>query len=113
MKEIKIEVAEFHSFNTFSELEEFIVNDFLGEKVADFQGDIIEIENVSITVTSESVIVPSPKHKGVAWVVTDSPRSGWFRLSCIKGCAQPDEMLTATLPEYVKQEAIATLKGEW
>lgn len=106
-------LLEFHSFSSFNELEKFLVKDYQEEEVIDFQGDTIEIENISIEVTSESVILVSPKYKGVAWIVTESPQSGWFRLSIIKGCGQPDEVTTVTLPAYVKQEAIATLRGEW
>lgn len=106
-------LLEFRSFNSFDELEKFLVKEYQGEEVADFQGDTIEIENISIEVTSESVIIVSPKYKGVAWVITESPQSRMFRLSIIKGCAQPDEMTTVTLPAYIKQEALAILKGEW
>lgn len=115
MKRIEFELPEFPSFSGCDELIEFMVKNYDIPYVmnAEFQGDFIQIGGFPVEVNSESIIIASPKYKGVAWLISSSPNDGWFRLSIIKDCAQLDEVCSVDLLDYVKMELIATLKGEW
>lgn len=75
----------------------------------EFQGDIIPMNGMSPSV---DMIIVSPKYKRTAFIVGPTVDDE-FKLSIVKGCAFMDELPSVVLPEYVKVELIATIKGEW
>lgn len=75
----------------------------------EFQGDIISMNGMSPSV---DMIIVSPKFKRTAFIVGKTIDSE-FILSVVKDWTFMDELPSVVLPEYVKVELIATIKGEW
>jgi hypothetical protein len=61
---------------------------------------------------SVDMIIVSPKFKRTAFII-GTTIDNEFKLSIVKDWAFMDELPSVTLPEYVKVELIATIKGEW
>lgn len=76
----------------------------------EFQGDIVSIDGMSPSV---DMVIVSPKYKRTAFIVGKTTIDGYFMLSIVKDWAFMDELPSVVLPEYVKVELIATIKGEW
>lgn len=75
----------------------------------EFQGDILPMNGMSPSV---DMIIVSPKYKRTAFILGPTVDDE-FKLSIVKDCAFMDELPSVVLPEYVKVELIATIKGEW
>lgn len=75
----------------------------------EFQGDIIPMNGMSPSV---DMIIVSPKFKRTAFILGPTVDDE-FKLSIVKDCAFMDELPSVVLPEYIKIELIATIKGEW
>lgn len=114
MKEIESEFC-YPVFNGVDELLDYLVENSNSPYMVDaeFQGDMIGIFPCPVRADLGSILIVSPKYREVAWLITNSHIGDRFRLSLIKGSAQLDELLTVELPNYVRNELIATLKGEW
>lgn len=109
---------EFPVFNNCDALIDFMVESYahpyIGE--ADFQGDKILIDGFMPNVEVDTVVVASAKHPGVIFLVSPVLTSPWpdkIELSIIIGKGNLDQKPSAILPGYVKDELIATIKGEW
>ena len=77
-----------------------------------FQGDICEIGGVMPD--RECILMPSYKFPKTIFVIDEYDKDGQFNLYIFKGGSFVlDETLAVKLPNYVKDELIATLKGEW
>ncbi len=105
---------EFPVFNNCDALIDFMVESYdhpyIGE--AYFQGDKILIDGLMPNVEVDTVVVASAKHPGVIFLV--SPwHDGEIELSIITGKGNLDQKPGAILPSYVKDELIATIRGEW
>lgn len=75
----------------------------------EFQGDIIPMNGMSPSV---DMIIVSLKYKRTAFIIGPTVDDE-FKLSIVKDCAFMDELPSVVLPEYIKVELIATIKGEW
>ena len=77
-----------------------------------FQGDICEIGG--IMPDKDCILMPSYKFPRTVFAIDDHDENGQFNLYIFKGGSFVlDETLAVKLPNYVKDELIATLKGEW
>lgn len=115
MERFEFECEWYADFMSCYELEEFMVerydNPYEGEAI--FQGDFVMMGGFPVEVNSESILIVSPKYKGVVWLVTDINKDGWFRLSILKDYAQFDQLPSVDLPNYVKYQLIEVLQGKW
>ena len=77
-----------------------------------FQGDICEIGGAMPD--RWCILIPSCKFPRTVFAIDDHDENGQFTLYIFKGDSFVlDETLAVKLPNYVKDELIATLKGEW
>ena len=77
-----------------------------------FQGDICEIGGAMPD--RWCILIPSCKFPRTVFAIDDHDENGQFNLYIFKGGSFVlDETLAVKLPNYVKDELIATLKGEW
>ena len=77
-----------------------------------FQGDICEIGGVMPD--RWCTLMPSCKFPRTVFVIDDYDRNGQFTLYIFKGDSFVlDQTLAVELPNYVKDELIATIKGEY
>ena len=77
-----------------------------------FQGDICEIGGAMPD--RDCILMPSYKFPKTVFALDDHDENGQFNLYIFKGGSFVlDETLAVKLPNYVKDELIATLKGEW
>lgn len=78
----------------------------------EFQGDICEIGG---TMPDRwCILMPSCKFPRTVFAIDDYDENGQFTLYIFKGDSFVlDETLAVKLPNYVKNELIATLKEEW
>ena len=77
-----------------------------------FQGDICEIGGAMPD--RWCILMPSYKFPRTVFAIDDHDENGQFNLYIFKGGSFVlDETLAVKLPNYVKDELIATLKGEW
>ena len=77
-----------------------------------FQGDICEIGGAMPD--RDCILMPSYKFPRTVFALDDHDENGQFNLYIFKGGSFVlDETLAVKLPNYVKDELIATLKGEW
>ena len=77
-----------------------------------FQGDICEIEGVMPD--RWCTLMPSYKFPRTVFAIDDYDRDGQFTLYILKGDSFVlDQTLAVKLPSYVKDELIATIKGEY
>lgn len=93
------------------ELIEFLVNEFSSYPLdcVEFQGDIVTITRSDFTHEELGFIV-----NGVLISIASSVADGYFN---VKACTTPIRFGKATkcllIPNYVRNELIATLSGEW
>ena len=77
-----------------------------------FQGDICEIGGAMPD--RWRILIPSYKFPRTIFAIDDHDENGQFNLYIFKGGSFVlDETLAVKLPNYVKDELIATLKGDW
>ena len=77
-----------------------------------FQGDICEIGGCMPD--RWCTLIPSYKFPRTVFAIDDYDMDGQFILYIFKGDSFVlDETLAVKLPNYVKDELIATIKGEW
>ena len=77
-----------------------------------FQGDICEIGGAMPD--RKCILMPSYKFPKTVFAISDYDKNGKFTFYIFKGDSFVlDETLAVELPNYVKDELIATLKGEW
>ena len=77
-----------------------------------FQGDIIEVDGFCVNITLESELILDVKHPGYAFII--SPwKDNKIQLSIFRGSGNMDQRPAAIIPDYVKQELIATIEGKW
>lgn len=93
-----------------NELIDFVINklddyplDFL-----EFQGDILEVTKTDLSYEEFGVI------KGDTLVTISSSAEGFFDLHAVRSpMSFNDNFPCIVVPNYVREELIATLKGEW
>ena len=96
--------------NDCNELIDFVINklnnyplDFL-----EFQGDTLEVTKTDLSYEEFGVI------KGDTLVSISSSAEGFFDLHAVKSPMNfNDNFSCVVVPNYVREELIATLKGEW
>ena len=96
--------------NNCNKLIDFVINklnnyslDFL-----EFQGDTLEVTKTDLSYEEFGVI------KGDTLVSISSSAEGFFDLHAIKSpISFNDNFPCVVVPNYVREELIATLKGEW
>lgn len=77
-----------------------------------FQGDICEIGGAMPN--RWCILIPSCKFPRTVFAIDDYDKDGQFALYIFKGDSFVlDQTLAVKLPNYVRDELIATLKGEW
>ena len=107
---IKTNLPTLVTLNNCDELIEFVWNelaDYPGD-IVEFQGDTLEVTKTDLSYEEIGVI------KGNTLVSISSSAEGFFDLHAIKSpMSFDDNFPCVVVPDYVKDELIATLKGEW
>ena len=107
---IKTNIPTLVTLNNCDELIEFVCNelaDYPGDTV-EFQGETLEVTKTDLSYEEIGVI------KGNTLVSISSSAEGFFDLHAIKSpISFDDKFPCVVVPDYVKDELIATLKGEW
>ena len=108
---IKTNLPTLVTLNNCDELIEFVCNelaDYPGD-IVEFQGDTLEVTKTDLSYEEIGVI------KGNTLVSISSSAEGFFDLHAIKSPIDftKDSFPCVVVPDYVKDELIATLKGEW
>ena len=94
----------------FDELIEFVMNELseYSDHVVMFQGDILEIDETDLSYEEFGVI------KDNTLISISSSTGSDFDLHAIKGFINFEKSYPCVVvPNYVRNELIATLKGEW
>ena len=94
----------------FDELIEFVMNELseYSDPVVVFQGDILEIDETDLSYEEFGVI------KDDTLISISSSTGSDFDLHAIKGLIDFEKSYPCVVvPNYVRNELIATLKGEW
>ena len=95
-----------HLFKTYGDIEYACGSHIM------FQGDICEIGGSMPD--RWCILIPSCKFPRTVFAIDDHDENGQFNLYIFKGDSFVlDETLAVKLPNYVKDELIATIKGEW
>ena len=98
------------TLNSCDELIEFVMNELLeySDHVVIFQGDILEIDETDLSYEEFGVI------KDDTLISISSSTGSDFDLHAIKGLINFEKSYPCVVvPNYVRNELIATLKGEW
>ena len=96
--------------NSYDELIEFVMNELseYSDHVVMFQGDILEIDETDLSYEEFGVI------KDDTLISISSSTGSDFDLHAIKGLINFEKSYPCVVvPNYVRNELIATLKGEW
>lgn len=96
--------------NSCDELIEFVMNELLeySDHVVMFQGDVLEIDETDLSYEEFGVI------KDDTLISISSSTGSDFDLHAIKGLINFKlSYPCVVVPNYVRNELIATLKGEW
>lgn len=108
---IKTNLPTLVTLNNCDELIEFVCNELADypSDIIEFQGDILKIDKTDLSYEEIGVI------KGDTLVSISSSAEGFFDLHAIKSPIDftKDSFPCVVVPDYVKDELIATLKGEW
>ena len=98
------------TLNNCDELIEFVCNE-----LADYPGDIVEFQGETLEVTKTDLSYEEiGVIKGNTLVSISSSAEGFFDLHAIKSpMSFDDNFPCVVVPNYVREELIATLKGEW
>lgn len=94
----------------FDELIEFVMNELseYSDHVVMFQGDVLEIDETDLSYEEFGVI------KDDTLISISSSTGSDFDLHAIKGLIDFEKSYPCVVvPNYVRNELIATLKGEW
>ena len=94
----------------FDELIEFVMNELseYSDPVVMFQGDVLEIDETDLSYEEFGVI------KDDTLISISSSTGSDFDLHAIKGLIDFEKSYPCVVvPNYVRNELIATLKGEW
>ena len=94
----------------FDELIEFVMNELseYSDHVVIFQGDILEIDKTDLSYEEFGVI------KDDTLISISSSTGSDFDLHAIKGLINFEKSYPCVVvPNYVRNELITTLKGEW
>ena len=94
----------------FDELIEFVMNELseYSDHVIIFQGDVLEIDETDLSYEEFGVI------KDDTLISISSSTGSDFDLHAIKGLINFEKSYPCVVvPNYVRNELIATLKGEW
>ena len=94
----------------FDELIEFVMNELseYSDPVVVFQGDVLEIDKTDLSYEEFGVI------KDDTLISISSSTGSDFDLHAIKGLINFEKSYPCVVvPNYVRNELIATLKGEW
>ena len=94
----------------FDELIEFVMNELseYSDHVVMFQGDVLEIDETDLSYEEFGVI------KDDTLISISSSTGSDFDLHAIKGFINFEKSYPCVVvPNYVRNELIATLKGEW
>lgn len=94
----------------FDELIEFVMNELseYSDPVVVFQGDILEIDETDLSYEEFGVI------KDDTLISISSSTGSDFDLHAIKGLINFEKSYPCVVvPNYMRNELIATLKGEW
>ena len=95
-----------HLFETYGDIEYACGSHII------FQGNICEIGG--FMPDRGCILMPSTKFPKTVFAINDYNENGKFILYIFKGEEFIlDQTLAVILPNYVKEELIATLKGEW
>ena len=107
---IKTNLPTLVTLNNCDELIEFVCNelaDYPGD-IVEFQGDNLEVTKTDLSYEEIGVI------KGNTLVSISSSAEGFFDLHAVKSpMSFNDSFPCIVMPNYVREELIATLKGEW
>ena len=98
------------TLNSCNELIEFVMNELseYSDHVVMFQGDILEIDETDLSYEEFGVI------KDDTLISISSSTGSDFDLHAIKGLINFEKSYPCVVvPNYVRNELIATLKGEW
>ena len=98
------------TLNNCDELIEFVMNELseYSDHVVMFQGDILEIDETDLSYEEFGVI------KDDTLISISSSTGSDFDLHAIKGLINFEKSYPCiVVPNYVRNELIATLKGEW
>lgn len=94
----------------FDELIEFVMNELseYSDHVVMFQGDVLEIDETDLSYEEFGVI------KDDTLISISSSTGSDFDLHAIKGLINFEKSYPCVVvPNYVRNELISTLKGEW
>ena len=94
----------------FDELIEFVMNELseYSDHVVMFQGDVLEIDETDLSYEEFGVI------KDDTLISISSSTGSDFDLHAIKGLINFEKSYPCVVvPNYMRNELIATLKGEW
>ena len=94
----------------FDELIEFVMNELseYSDHVVIFQGDVLEIDKTDLSYEEFGII------KDDTFISISSSTGSDFDLHAIKGLINFEKSYPCVVvPNYVRNELIATLKGEW
>ena len=94
----------------FDELIEFVMNELseYSDHVVMFQGDVLEIDETDLSYEEFGVI------KDDTLISISSSTGSDFDLHAVKGLINFEKSYPCVVvPNYVRNELIATLKGEW
>ena len=94
----------------FDELIEFVMNELseYSDPVVVFQGDVLEIDETDLSYEEFGVI------KDDTLISISSSTGSDFDLHAVKGLINFEKSYPCVVvPNYVRNELIATLKGEW
>ena len=98
------------TLNSCDELIEFVMNELseYSDPVVVFQGDVFEIDKTDLSYEEFGVI------KDNTLISISSSTGSDFDLHAIKGLINFEKSYPCVVvPNYVRNELIATLKGEW
>lgn len=107
---IKTNLPALVTLNSCDELIEFVCSELADYPcdIVEFQGDTLEITKTDLSYEEIGVI------KGNTLVSISSSTEGFFDLHAVKSpMSFDDNFPCVVVPDYVKDELIATLKGEW
>lgn len=104
-------VATLAVCNNGNELIDFVINELNDYplEILEFQGDTLEVTRTDLSYEEIGII------KGNTLVSISSSAEGHFDLHAIESPVDftKDSYPCVVVPDYVKEELIATLKGEW
>lgn len=107
---IKTNCPTLVTLNNCDELIEFACNGLADYPcdIVEFQGDILEVTKTDLSYEELGVI------RGDTLVSISSSAEGFFDLHAVKGLISFNASFPCiVMPNYVREELIATLKGEW